>query len=126
MNVWFLGRNLPALMAGLTRGLTRLTDWQARTAALGHGTQQKMSGEDALALALRSEPGSAPAHDEHDPQGLKPGMAATVMADDYGRDPVGGTLVAANAERVVIARTDPAVGTVHVHFPRTGYFVIPG
>jgi hypothetical protein len=34
-----------------------------------------------------------------------------------------GILVAANRERVVIERTDPAVGTVHVHFPRTGYLV---
>jgi hypothetical protein len=24
---------------------------------------------------------------------------------------------------VVIERSDPAVGTVHVHFPRTGYLV---
>ena len=28
------------------------------------------------------------------------------MADDYGRDPIAGTLVAANPERVVIARDD--------------------
>ncbi|MDH4384558.1 MAG: glutathione S-transferase [Caulobacter sp.] len=126
MNVWFLGRNLPGLLASLTAGLTRLTDWQGRMAALGHGTPRAMTGEDALALALNSQPGPAPAHDDHDPQGLKPGMAIMVMADDYGRDPVSGTLVAANSDRVVIARTDPAVGAVHVHFPRTGYFAIPG
>jgi hypothetical protein len=35
-------------------------------------------------------------------------------------------LVAANRERIVISRDDPAVGTVHVHFPRTGYFAFPG
>jgi hypothetical protein len=47
----------------------------------------------------------------------------TVRADDYGRDPIAGALVAASAERVVIAREDPAVGLVHVHFPRAGYLL---
>jgi hypothetical protein len=44
-----------------------------------------------------------------------------VAADDYGRDPIAGRLVAANAERVVIARETPALGRLHLHFPRTGY-----
>lgn len=48
------------------------------------------------------------------------------MADDYGRDPVSGTLVAATASRVTLARDDAAVGTVHVHFPRAGYLILPG
>jgi glutathione S-transferase len=47
------------------------------------------------------------------------------MADDYGRDPITGTLVAAAIDRTVIAREDPAVGKVHVHFPKTGYLVFP-
>ncbi len=47
------------------------------------------------------------------------------MADDYGRDPIAGTLVAANARRVVIAREDPALGRLQVHFPRVGYAVVP-
>jgi glutathione S-transferase len=48
------------------------------------------------------------------------------MADDYGRDPIAGTLVAANPGRVVIAREDPGLGKLQVHFPRAGYVVIPG
>ena len=47
------------------------------------------------------------------------------MADDYGRDPIAGTLVAANRERVVIAREDPRVGRVDLHFPRAGYIAGP-
>ena len=39
------------------------------------------------------------------------------MADDYGREPLAGKLVAANAERVIIARTDPQLGRMHLHVP---------
>ena len=125
MNVWFLGRSLPHLVERFTTGLPRLIDWQARVAALGHGTRTELSGPDALAIALAAEPAPAPAHDAANPQGLTVGQAVTVMADDYGRDPITGTLVAAALDRTVIAREDPAVGKVHVHFPKTGYLVFP-
>jgi glutathione S-transferase len=123
MNVWFLGRNLPVLMDRLLDGMDHLKAWQAKLAATGHGTRTEMSGPDALALAKAATPAPAPRHDAANPQMLSPGDEVTVMADDYGRDPVHGTLVAATLERVVIAREDPAVGKVHVHFPRTGYLV---
>ena len=81
----------------------------------------------STAAAKRAKsPSSPPPHDAADPLGLSPGAAVVVMADDYGRDPVTGTLVAANRERVVLARDHEAVGTVHVHFPRAGYIVVPG
>jgi glutathione S-transferase len=123
MNVWFLGRNLPALMDKLTADMPRFNDWRARVAAIGHGASEAMSGAEALAVAKAATPAPAPEHDARDPQGLAVGSAVTVMADDYGRDPVRGTLVAANTEQVVIAREDAATGTVHVHFPRTGYLM---
>jgi glutathione S-transferase len=85
-----------------------------------------MPAADALALAKAASPAAAPPHDAADPLGLSPGAAVVVMADDYGRDPVSGTLVAANRERVVLARDHEAVGTVHVHVPRAGYIVVPG
>ena len=56
----------------------------------------------------------------------QPGAAVVVSADDYGRDPVSGILVAANPERVVLSREDPALGRLNVHFPRVGYVVAPG
>jgi glutathione S-transferase len=49
----------------------------------------------------------------------------SVAADDMGRDPVLGTLVAADAQEVVIRRSDLRIGDVHVHFPRAGFDVIP-
>jgi hypothetical protein len=47
------------------------------------------------------------------------------VPDDYGRDPVAGTLVASSAQEIAIARHDPAVGEVVVHFPRAGFLVLP-
>jgi glutathione S-transferase len=126
MNIWFLGGSLPALLARFTEGLPRLRDWKGRVAALGHGDGKDLSGPDALAIARAAEPAPAPAHDAANPQMLTPGQGVTVMADDYGRDPVRGTLVAAALDRTVIAREDPAVGKVHVHFPKTGYLVFAG
>lgn len=126
MNVWFLGGALPGVVETLTQGFTHFGDWSKRVRAIGHGTREIMSGPDALALAKASQPATPPAHDANDPLGLAPGAKVVVMADDYGRDPVSGLLVAANRERIVLSREDPAVGTVNVHFPRAGFIAVPG
>ncbi|MDP1632665.1 MAG: glutathione S-transferase [Caulobacter sp.] len=126
MNVWFLGGALPGAVETLTAGFTHFGDWARRVAAIGHGVREEMDSKAALALAKASQPAPAPAHDPGDPLGLKPGAAVVVMADDYGRDPVSGVLIAANRERVVLSRQTPETGTVHVHFPRAGYIVAPG
>ena len=93
--------------------------------ALGHGRRTDMTGGRGPG---RSRPGgrtpaNPPASDPADPSGLKPGAAVTVRADDYGRDPIAGRLVVANAERIVIARESPELGVTHVHFPRVGYLL---
>ena len=123
MNVWFLAGATPHLAEPLLKGLDRVQAWRARVAAIGHGTRTEMSGAEALAVARAHEPAPFSDHDSGDPLGLAPGAAVTVMADDYGRDPVAGTLVGANRTRVVIAREDPTLGRLHVHFPRAGYIV---
>ena len=60
-----------------------------------------------------------------DPSGLKPNQRVAVSADDYAKEPIHGILVAADAEEVVIRHEADRVGTVHVHFPRFGYDVLP-
>jgi glutathione S-transferase len=126
MNVWFLHGALPDLGAELLAGLERTQAWRKRVAAIGHGQRVELSGPEALDIAKASEPAPAPAHDSHDPLGLEPGAAVVVTADDYGRDPIAGALVAANARRVTIARDEPSLGRLHLHFPRVGFMVIPG
>jgi glutathione S-transferase len=122
MNIWWLGGAMPAIARDLMAGLERLADWSGRMAAIGHGSHSPLSGAEALAVAKDAQPAAAPAHDPADPLGLAPGAAVVVAADDYGRDPIQGLLVAANRERIVIARETPDLGRTHLHFPRAGFF----
>src|SRR5579872_4082718 len=126
MNVWFLGGAVRQTTEQLMVGLDRLQAWRQRVRAIGHGDRHEMTPAQALEVAKAAEPAAYADHDAADPLGLAPGAAVNVMADDYGRDPIAGTLVAANARRVVIAREDPALGRLQVHFPRVGYVVMPG
>jgi glutathione S-transferase len=126
MNIWFLAGAVPDVAETLLAGLGRVQAWRKRVAAIGHGQRQEMTTAEALAVARAAEPAAYGDHDAHDPLGLSPGASVKVMADDYGRDPIAGTLVAANPGRVVIAREDPGLGRLQVHFPRAGYVVLPG
>ena len=125
MNVWWLSRTLPQTAARLLAGFRHVDAWRERMAAVGHGTRTEMTGAQAMEIARTSEPASAPPHDGADPLGLEPGAAVVVMADDYGRDPIAGRLVAANAAEVVIAREAEGLGTLNIHFPRAGYVAVP-
>jgi glutathione S-transferase len=124
MNVWFLRGAVRETAETLMQGMPRLQAWRGRVAAIGHGERSEMTPAEALAVARASEPARFDGHDAGDPLGLAPGAAVRVMADDYGRDPIDGTLVGANAERVVLARQDPELGRLHTHFPRAGYLVV--
>ncbi|MEO8926921.1 MAG: glutathione S-transferase family protein [Caulobacteraceae bacterium] len=123
MNVWFLAGMTPHITEVLLADMDRVQAWRGRMAAIGHGAREEMTGGEALEIARAAEPAAAPAHDDADPSGLSPGEPVVVMADDYGRDPISGALVAATAERVVIARDTGALGRLHVHFPRVGYLL---
>jgi hypothetical protein len=127
MNFWFLRSALKPQMIALLEGLPQVSAWRERVAALGHGQRSDITTADAIAEALAAEPASAAhiVHDAADPMGVAPGTRVYVTADDYGRDPIEGALVAANAERIVIAREHPRVGQVNVHFPRVGFFATP-
>jgi glutathione S-transferase len=125
MNVWFLGGALRGTTRELMAGFDRLNAWRERIRAIGHGDRHEMTPAQALDVATAAEPAPYADHDAADPLGLAPGAAIHVMADDYGRDPIAGTLVAANASRVVLAREDPALGRLQLHFPRVGYVVVP-
>jgi glutathione S-transferase len=126
MNIWFLGGAVRDTAEQLMSGMGRLSAWRARVHGIGHGERSEMTPAEALGVAKAAQPATYTDHDANDPLGLAPSASVQVMADDYGRDPIPGTLVAANAGRVVIAREDPALGRLQVHFPRMGYIVLPG
>lgn len=95
--------------------------WFKRIAALGHGQREEIDSGQAIAIAA--------ATNEHAPVQVEPGLgfeagqAVTVAATDYGSEAVSGTLVGLTNQRATLARQDPRTGTVHVHFPRSGFQV---
>src|SRR5205085_10943759 len=94
-----------------------------RMRAIGHGRKSDVTPAQALEAAAATSPAEPLTSDPDDPTGLKPGDGAVVMADDYGRDPIAGTIAALTPERVTLAREEPKVGRLNVHFPRAGYIV---
>ena len=126
MNIWWLKGALPDTYARLTAGLDRLEAWRARMAEIGHGVRQDMTGAEALAIARSVRPADPPPHDPNDALGLSPGDPVVVMADDYGRDPISGTLVAARHNQLILAQETADLGRLHLHFPRVGYIAVPG
>lgn len=98
--------------------------WEKRVADIGHGNRQEISREAALDIAKTATSTEETRADPGEPNGLKPGDTVTVMADDYGRDPVSGELVSSSAQHIALKRNDPRVGDVVVHFPRAGFLVM--
>ncbi|MFM9923010.1 glutathione S-transferase family protein [Variovorax sp. H27-G14] len=108
------------------RGILELTpavvDWMDRMAAIGHGTSEKFSSDEAIAVAKAATPHTlltdSTFQDDH---GIALGTAVTLRAESFGLEETPGTLVAATRTHYTLARSDERVGTVHVHFPRIGY-----
>jgi glutathione S-transferase len=121
--LWFvtsqLGQPVPPLVE-----FKNVLAWMGRVKAIGHGKPTALSSNEALEIAKKSTPVDAAAIDGADPSGLKPNDTISVTPDDMGRDPTVGELVSSNALEIVIRRTDPRAGTVHVHFPRLGYMAM--
>jgi len=122
--VWFLKSFYPPAAQELAR-TPAVAAWAERVAAIGHGESKPMTPTEALAIARDTEPDRTERPDPGDPNGRKPGDRVAVFPDDYGRDPVVGTIVAHDAQEVAILREDPSVGRIVVHFPRAGFFTVP-
>lgn len=100
----------------------RLSAWEERMKALGHGEMTEMSGEDAIAVAAAAEPASPQGVAPGDPEGLAVGDAVEINPDvDGGEQPVAGSIWSADADGVAVLREDEAAGRLIVHFPRAGY-----
>ena len=124
MNIWFLASVVPEMADDLLEGFERLNEWRAAIEGIGEGDRHEISGADAISVAAGGEPAEislgngevAAAHDWV-------GKPVIVCADDSGRDPITGTLVASTNERTVILRTDAAAGNLSVTFPQVGFVV---
>jgi glutathione S-transferase len=114
---WFIRRAPP--VAGVLALYPLLSAWYERIAAFGHGRPEPMTSAEALEVAAGAG-GFAPTQvAEGSP--LPAGAAVTVSATDYASDLVEGELVGLQPDEIVIARSDPRAGRVHVHFSRIGY-----
>lgn len=118
--LWFL-RVAPSSAAFLAE-FAHVRAWFDRVDALGAGAPEPMGPADALAIAREAtaRPGAVAAGE---PNGLAAGDRVTVTPDDYGFDPVAGTVVSASPSEIAIARRGERVGDVVVHFPRVGFRV---
>ena len=124
MNIWFLADNFPAEADELLGGFAALATWRAAMRGLGEGAPQPMTGARALEIAAASQPMPVPiVHEGADLCGFDIGDSVVVAADDYGRDPIAGSVVAISADRIIIARQTPDLGLLHLHFPRASFVV---
>jgi len=126
MNPWFIANALPHRAGDLLAEFPNVRAWFARVKAIGHGTATDMTPTEALAVAKAATSEATEAVDPHDRSGRKPGDRVVVAAEDYGRDPIAGTLVFSNAHEIAVRREAPEVGEVVVHVPRAGFRVSGG
>lgn len=123
--VWFL-RGRYAGGPALIDQFPNLMAWEERVAAIGHGRPQAMGSKEALEVARSAAPETPDHSDPLDPQGLAPEQRVGVTPDSHGGDPsVEGRIVSVSMDHIAIARSNPEVGDIVVHFPRVGYRVTP-
>ena len=119
--VWFIQQRLSATASPLDR-LPAIVAWSERMKAFGSGTRTDIKASDALDIAESASP-AATGVEANDPSGLISGQPVSVTPDDTGKVPVSGTLVGLTADRISVARHDPRVGDIMVHFPRAGFII---
>ena len=119
--LWFTRIATPNL-ADIFNATPQVLTWMDRISAYGVGRMEKLSMQEALALAAATEPvplsGDEAFVDDH---GIELGSKVAISAAHFGVEPTVGKLVAATRTRYTLARVDARVGNIHVHFPRVGY-----
>ena len=118
--LWFT-RVRTSVLAGILNATPAVLEWMDRMHAMGHGTMEKFSSTQAIAVAVASVP--APLHDDifQDDHGIALGSRVLVSAESFGPETTEGELIAATRMHFTLRRTDERAGEVHVHFPRIGY-----
>ncbi len=92
--------------------------WMDRLQAVGQGQRTEISPEQALKVAHDATPRAIASEHQQD---VRIGLCVGVAPSDYARDATIGRLVGVTPTRWIIARDTPDLGTLHVHFPQTGF-----
>lgn len=114
-NLWFVRSALPAATSAFDN-LPHIRDWMERVRAIGHGRRSEVTAAQALHVASEASPQTRAAGADE-----LLGRHVVIVADDYGRDPIEGTLIAASDFQITILRRDADLGDLAVHFPRIGF-----
>ncbi|HEX2891557.1 glutathione S-transferase family protein [Vineibacter terrae] len=121
--LWFITART-ALLAHELAPYPRIAAWMSRVRDFGHGASTPLDASEALRIAATATPEAArPSQPFAEDPPL--GSAVRIRADDYGRDPVEGTLVFIDPGEIAVRRDDEQTGTTVVHFPRLGYDLRP-
>lgn len=118
--VWYLRENLPDRIDWARR--PALVAWMRRLDAVGQGDRVEATPAQAQQAARDAMPApvGASAIGATELSGWI-GKRVRVAADDWGSDPVEGVLVACDAGRVSLARSEASLGELAVHFPLDGF-----
>lgn len=118
--LWFT-QTRTSVLADILNATPSVLEWMDRLHAIGHGTFEKYSAQEAIDVAAASSP--APLHDDifQDEHGIPLGNRVHITSESFGLEPTEGELVAATRMHYTLRREDERAGTVHVHFPRIGY-----
>jgi glutathione S-transferase len=100
--------------------------WMERVAAITGPEPTALSSDAALGVCRAGSATWAAPEPFVEVAGATQGQSITVRANDYGCDPVEGTLVHSALSEVVLRREDPRAGVVFLHFPRIGYELTVG
>lgn len=116
-NLWFVRSAFPPATSAFD-DLPHIQEWMEHVRAIGHGSRSEVNAADALQMARAAQPQpiAAGAH-------ALLGRTVAIAAEDYGRDPVEGTLIAASEFQLTVLRHDADLGEVAVHFPAIGFHI---
>lgn len=120
--LWYARSNLGD-DAGLQE-FPQLSAWMARIEAIGHGTIESCTPEQALAIARDASP-TPPQYRQDSNGGYSRGVRLRVIPTDWGFDAVEGELVGIDIDTIALQRDDDALGSIVVHFPRDGFSTTP-
>ncbi len=121
-NVWFIYTR--EVLRDYLEPFEHVVAWYEKMVSFGHGNVEMIRGKDALAQASASVPEETVDVDAAFLDSFRAGQSVSVMPIDYGFQPVTGELLAAGIDEIAVARNDPQVGRIVVHFPRTGFQVV--
>ncbi len=121
-NLWFI-QSMPfaAEFAATAFASPIVTAWFDRVAAIGHGTFQEASADDAIEAARASDP--APVSGSVESFALHQNVK--VSTEQSGDQPVEGKLLRCDSSGITVVRSSGRAGNVNVHFPRLGQIVSP-